>query len=55
MKHMRAFFILFLIIFLGINPVNAYDLVLPKEKKSIVNTNYAFFVGKARKNETIAE
>lgn len=49
---MRAILILFLIIF-GINSVQAYDLVLPKEKKSIVNTNYAFFVGKAGKSETI--
>lgn len=38
---------------LGVNTVNAYELVLPKEKKSIVNTNYAFFVGKASKAESI--
>jgi N-acetylmuramoyl-L-alanine amidase len=49
---MRMFWV-FLIILLGINPVFAYDLVLPKEKKSIVNSNYALFVGKAKKSETI--
>ena len=32
----------------------AYDLVLPREKKSNVTSNYAFFVGKARNSETIA-
>ena len=31
----------------------AYDLVLPREKKSNVTSNYAFFVGKARNSETI--
>lgn len=50
---MRAIFILFLIIFLGINTAYSYELILPKEKKSIVNTNYAFFVGKANKSEDI--
>ena len=34
---------------MGINSASAYELVLPKEKKSIVNTNYIFFVGKANK------
>ena len=51
---MRVFLILFLSIFLGINSAIAYELVLPKEKKSIVNTNYAFFVGKASKSEEIS-
>ncbi len=51
---MREFFILFItLILLGINSVFAYDLVLPKEKKTIANTNYVFFVGKAASNETI--
>ena len=51
---MRAIFILFLTLFLGVNSVFAYDLVLPKEKKSVVNTNYAFFVGKASNSEVIS-
>ena len=38
---------------MGINSVFAYELVLPKDKKSIVNTNYIFFVGKANKTEDI--
>jgi len=50
---MRVFIVLFLSIFLGINSAFAYELVLPKEKKTIVNTNYAFFVGKANKTEEI--
>ena len=46
MKNMRNLFLLLLfIIFWGANAVYAYDLVLPKEKKSIVNSKYAFFVG----------
>lgn len=31
----------------------AYDLVLPREKKGVMNTNYAFFVGKAKNTEVI--
>ena len=50
---MRALLILFIGIILSINSVFAYDLVLPREKKSIVNTNYAFFVGKAAIAEDI--
>ena len=33
--------------------VFAYELILPREKKSIVNRNYAFFVGKAQNSEAI--
>ena len=54
MKNMRALLVLFFTFILGINSVFAYELVLPKEKKSIVNTNYAFFVGKAGKSEEIS-
>ena len=50
---MREFFLLFFTILLGINSAFAYDLVLPKEKKTIVNSNYAFFVGKAKPTESI--
>ena len=50
---MREFLIIIFTLVLGINSALAYELVLPKEKKSIANTNYAFFVGKAGANETI--
>lgn len=53
MKIMRELVILFFCLILGINSVQAYDLVLPKEKKSIVTTNYAFFVGRAKNTENI--
>ena len=54
MKGMQRLLIIFILLFIGLSPAQAYDLVLPKEKKSIVNTNYAFFVGKAGKNEHIS-
>ena len=50
---MREFLIIIFTLVLGINSALAYELVLPKEKKSIANTNYAFFVGKAGKTESI--
>lgn len=50
---MRAFLILLLMSIFVSNQVFAYDLILPREKKSNVNTNYAFFVGKAKKTEII--
>ena len=53
MNFMREFLILLLAIFLGGNSVFAYELILPKEKKSIVNTKYAFFIGKASNAESI--
>ena len=45
--------ILLICFLLSLAQVNAFELVLPKEKKSIVNTNYAFFVGRAKGSETI--
>lgn len=45
-------FLIFLILLLS-GQTFAYDLVLPKEKKSIVNSNYIFFVGKAKNTEII--
>lgn len=49
---MRGLLILiFALLFAG--QVFAYDLVLPREKKMTVSTNYAFFVGKAKNTETI--
>ena len=50
---MRVFLFLILTFILTVNSVFAYDLVLPKEKKSIVNTNYALFVGKAKNTEIV--
>jgi len=50
MKIMRELLVLFLALILGINTAFAYDIVLPKEKKSISNTKYAFFIGKAKPN-----
>ena len=50
---MREFLIIIFTLVLGINSALAYELVLPKEKKSIANSNYAFFVGKAGTNEAI--
>lgn len=49
---MRVFLIL-LSILLFTGQVFAYDLILPREKKSTVTTNYAFFVGKAKNTEVI--
>ncbi len=50
---MRVVLLFILSFIFGINSVFAFDLVLPKEKKSIANTNYVFFVGKAGVNETL--
>lgn len=51
---MREFLVLlFAFLFFGITQVFAYDLVLPRDKKSVVQGNYALFVGKARNTETI--
>ncbi len=49
---MRGLLIL-LSILLFSGQVFAYDLVLPRDKKSIVTSNYAFFVGKAKNTEFI--
>lgn len=48
---MRVFLIFLILLLTG--QVFAYDLVLPREKKSTVNTNYAFFLGKAKNTEVI--
>ena len=50
---MRAIFLFFICLTLGINSTFAYELVLPKEKKTIVSTNYAFFIGTVSNNEVI--
>ena len=50
---MQRIIITFFSIILGISSVYAYDLVLPKEKKSVVTNDYAFFVGRANRTEAI--
>ncbi|MBQ4115466.1 N-acetylmuramoyl-L-alanine amidase [bacterium] len=50
---MRVFILFIITILMGINTAFAYEIVLPKEKKTIVNTKYAFFIGKAKNSEII--
>ena len=51
---MRRVFVLFFSLLIFISNVQAFEMVLPKEKKSVVNTKYALFVGKAGRSETIS-
>ena len=47
--------LLFLLLFLlGAAQSFGYELILPREKSAISNSNYAFFVGKANNGETIS-
>ena len=47
--------LLFLLFFLlGAAQSFGYELILPREKSAISNSNYAFFVGKANNGETIS-
>ena len=47
--------LLFLSLFLfGVTQCFGYELILPREKISISNSNYAFFVGKANNSESIS-
>lgn len=48
---MRVFLLIILSLFITINKTFAYELILPKEKRVTVDTNYALFMGEARKNE----
>lgn len=50
---MKRELILTLALILTSSQAYCYDLFLPKEKKSNVKTNYAFFVGKAQNSETM--
>lgn len=52
MAPMKRWLVLLLLIFV-VSRVYAYELVLPKEKKSTVTTDYAFFVGRAHNGEAI--
>ncbi|MBE7703771.1 MAG: N-acetylmuramoyl-L-alanine amidase [Cyanobacteria bacterium SIG28] len=54
MENMRGLLFFLLVFFSTINFSYAYELVLPKEKKTIVDTNYAFFVGKASNTEVMS-
>lgn len=50
---MRVFLLFVMLFFFSVGKIYAYELVLPKEKKSIANTKYALFIGKANCNEQI--
>ncbi len=50
---MKKGLLLLLLLILGTSCSYAYELVLPREKKSISNSDYAFFVGKAHNGEAI--
>ena len=53
MKHMRVLIISFLIFVINVTSAFAYDLVLPKEKRTVTTSEYAFFVGRAKNTEII--
>ncbi len=46
--------ILLFSMFIFMLQAQSFELVLPKEKNCIVNTNYAFFVGRAKNGESIS-
>ena len=50
---LRGIFLLLAFILSFIQQVNAMEVVLPREKKSCVTSNYALFVGKAKGSESI--
>jgi len=50
---MRVLLLILLSFVFTINSSFAYELILPKEKKINVNNKYVFFVGSARKNESL--
>ena len=51
---MRRGFILILSLFLFMTKSFGFELILPKEKKSVTTSNYAFFVGKAKSSECLS-
>ena len=53
MAEMKKQLVLSLISCIISTQAYAYELVLPKAKKMNVNSNYAFFVGRARNSESI--
>jgi len=50
---MRVIWVVFLILILSINSAFAYELILPKDKKTVVDTNYAFLIGKVSNSEDL--
>ena len=54
MKSMRKILIMILTYLFCLAPVLAYDLVMPRDKRSTVNTEYAFFFGHAKNGEHIS-
>ena len=54
MIGMQKILTLLLVLFITLAPVYAYDLVMPRDKKLIVNTKYAFFFGRAKNGENIS-
>lgn len=51
---MKKGFLSLLLFCLSLSQAFAYELVLPREKSSITNSNYAFFVGKTNNSESIS-
>ena len=51
---MRRGLILFISLFLVISQAFGFELVLPKDKKTYTNNDYAFFVGKAKSSESLS-
>lgn len=54
MNEMKKTLLLILILIFGLLPSFAYDIVLPKDKKTYVTTKYAFFVGQVKSGESIS-
>lgn len=51
---MRKLLVFFLLLYLFTAKAYAYEMILPSDKKSIVNSDYAFFVGKASGMESVS-
>lgn len=54
MYIMKRLLLLLLTLFLFVGSARSFELIMPTEKKSMVNTNYAFFFGRAKGYETIS-
>lgn len=54
MKDMKKGLLILLLTMCFVLQTQAYELILPREKSSISNSNYAFFVGKANNAESIS-
>ena len=52
-EFMKRCLIFVIFMMFCIAPAFAYELILPKEKKTFTNNKYAFFVGRAGNNESI--